>query len=152
MSILSWILCYFGIGSEEGDLREEEREAREGRGSNKNQGGRTNNKPTNNRNTKTNTTNRPTNQRNTSSQTKKQQKKTVTLVANNGNEIDFTCYGYVNYRGKTYACMELIDSDDDGVLFFEYSVTRGGEENYVIVEDDSLVDKLLAEANRTLSR
>ncbi len=151
MSILSWILCYFGIGSEEGDIREEEREAREGRGSNKNQT-KNNTKPVNNRSTKPNTQNRTTTQRSNSTPTRNQGKRNVTLVAANGDEIEFICYGIVSYRGKNYACMELIDSDDDGVLFFEYTVTRGGEENYVIVEDESLIDKLLAEANRTLSR
>lgn len=151
MSILSWILCYFGIGSEEGDIREEEREAREGRGSNKNQT-KNNTKPQNNRSTKPNTQNRPSTQRSNSAPARNQGKRNVTLVAANGDEIEFICYGIVSYRGKNYACMELIDSDDDGVLFFEYTVTRGGEENYSMVDDDRLVDKLLAEANRTLSR
>ena len=147
MSILSWILCYFGIGSEEGDIREEEREAREGKGSNKN---RTSNKPDNNRSTRQKTQNRQA-QRTESAPVRNQGKRNVTLVAADGDEIEFICYGIVGYRGKSYACMELIDSDDDGVLFFEYTV-RGGEENYVIVEDDSLINKLLAEANKTLSK
>ena len=147
MSILSWILCYFGIGSEEGDIREEEREAREGKGSNKN---RTSNKPDNNRSTRQKTQNRQA-QRTESAPVRNQGKRNVTLVAADGDEIEFICYGIVGYRGKSYACMELIDSDDDGVLFFEYTV-RGGEENYVIVDDDSLINKLLAEANKTLSK
>lgn len=156
MSILSWILCYFGIGSEEGDIREEEREAREGRGSNKNQT-KNNSKPQNNRSTKpSGTQNRGTQTRTTqktsSAPERNRGKRNVTLVAANGDEIEFICYGIVSYRGKNYACMELIESDDDGVLFFEYTVTRGGEENYSMVDDDRLVDKLLAEANRTLSR
>lgn len=155
MSILSWILCYFGIGSEEGDIREEEREereAREGKGS-----GRSNTRSNpprtqNNRSTNSNKSNRGAAHNSSSATSKRQEKRTVTLVANNGDEIDFTCYGIVDYRGKSYACMELIDSDDDGVLFFEYTVTRGGEESYSMVDDDRLIDKLLAEANRVLSK
>lgn len=80
----------------------------------------------------------------------------VTLVANNGEEIDFVNIAGINYRGKYYAILqpvELLDGmSDDEALVFEVIRNGGGDANYNIVTNDSIIDGVFREYNRLLDK
>ena len=80
----------------------------------------------------------------------------VTLLSENGEEIDFVEIAGIAHEGNFYAILqpvELLDGmDDDEALVFK--VTRGadGEDHFEIELDDEIIDAVFVEYNRLLDQ
>ena len=76
----------------------------------------------------------------------------VTLMAANGEEIDFIEIAGIAYRGNFYAILqpvELLDGmDDDEALVFKVTRGKDGEDKFEIELDDAIIDAVFAEYNK----
>lgn len=75
----------------------------------------------------------------------------ITLISENGEEIDFYPIAKILLRGKTFMILqpvELLDGmGEDEALVFEYS-TIDDQDHFEIVLDDGLIDEVFEEYNR----
>ena len=78
----------------------------------------------------------------------------ITLVADNGEEIDFVEVAGIAYRGNFYAILQpikLIEGmDADEALVFKVSRGKDGEDRFEIELDDSIIDAVFVEYNKLL--
>ena len=78
----------------------------------------------------------------------------ITLVADNGEEIDFVEVAGIAYRGNFYAILQpikLIEGmDADEALVFKVSRGKDGEDKFEIELDDSIIDAVFVEYNKLL--
>ena len=78
----------------------------------------------------------------------------VTLLTDNGEEVDFVEIAGIAYKGEFYAILQPVEllegMEEDEALVFK--VTRGadGEDNLNIVLDDEIIDAVFEEYNRLL--
>lgn len=79
----------------------------------------------------------------------------VTLLSNDGEEIDFTQIAGINYKGKFYAILQPVEllegMDDDEALVFRVKQSWKGEDKFEIVTDDEIIDAVFKEYNRLLT-
>lgn len=78
----------------------------------------------------------------------------ITLVADNGEEIDFVEVAGIAYRGSFYAVLQplkLIEGmDPDEALVFKVTRGKDGEDKFEIELDDSIIDAVFTEYNKLL--
>lgn len=78
----------------------------------------------------------------------------ITLVADNGEEIDFIEIAGIAYRGNFYAILQpikLIDGmEADEALIFKVNRGKDGEDKFEIELDDSIIDAVFVEYNKLL--
>ena len=78
----------------------------------------------------------------------------VTLMAANGEEIDFIEIAGIAYRGNFYAILqpvELLEGlEEDEALVFKVARGKNGEDKFEIELDDTVIDAVFAEYNRLL--
>lgn len=76
----------------------------------------------------------------------------VTLVAENGKEIDFVEIAGIAYRGNFYAILqpvELLDGmSDDEALVFKVTTDKDGTDSFDIELDDAVIDAVFKEYNK----
>ena len=76
----------------------------------------------------------------------------VTLVAENGQEIDFVEIAGIAYRGNFYAILqpvELLDGmSDDEALVFKVSTGKDGTDSFDIELDDAVIEAVFKEYNK----
>lgn len=70
-----------------------------------------------------------------------EQTEMVTLTDEDGQETDFAVLAYIPLNETRYAVLAPCDEEDDGVLIFEVA-EEDGEEAYLPVEDDALVQRV----------
>ncbi len=78
----------------------------------------------------------------------------VTLTFDDDVQEDFYCMAELDYKGKWYAYLqpveEMEDFDDDEVLIYEIGEDENGEELFLPIEDDALLNELIDHLNDTL--
>ena len=79
----------------------------------------------------------------------------VTLVTDQGEEVDFDVIASITLNEKLYFIMqpvELIeDMTEEDALVFEVSPVNDEEDKFDIVTDDKIIDAVFAEYNKLLS-
>lgn len=72
----------------------------------------------------------------------------VTLIDENGKEVEFDLLMTFDYEGKRYAALlpveEVEDVGEDEVVLLEV-VKNGGEEDFVSIDNPILLDEVFAE-------
>ena len=80
---------------------------------------------------------------------------TVTLVTDQGEEVDFDVIASIALDEKLYFIMqpvELIDDmTEDDCLVFEVSPVNDEEDKFDLVTDDKIIDAVFAEYNKLLT-
>lgn len=78
----------------------------------------------------------------------------ITLVADNGEEIDFVEVAGIAYRGNFYAVLQpvkLIDGmEEDEALVFKVTRGKDSEDKFEIELDDAVIDAVFVEYNKLL--
>ena len=78
----------------------------------------------------------------------------VTLVTDEGEEIEFIEVAVVIYKDENYSILQPIDlfegMAEDEALVFKLGQTETGENRYEMVVDDKLIDIIFEEYNKTL--
>lgn len=78
----------------------------------------------------------------------------VTLLSNDGEEIDFIQIAGINHKGKFYAILQPVEllegMDSDEALVFRVKQNWKGEDKFEIVTDDEIIDAVFKEYNRLL--
>ena len=78
----------------------------------------------------------------------------VTMTYEDGTTEDFFCIAELDYEGKWYAYLQPVeetdDFADDEVLIYEIGEDENGDEIFLPVEDDELLDKLVEELNNSV--
>lgn len=78
----------------------------------------------------------------------------VTLMAANGEEIDFVEIAGIAYRGNFYAILQPVEllegMEPDEALVFKVSRGKDGEDKFEVELDDTIIDAVFAEYNRLL--
>lgn len=79
----------------------------------------------------------------------------VTLMAANGEEIDFVEIAGIAYRGNFYAILQPVEllegMEEDEALVFKVSRGKDGEDKFEVELDDTVIDAVFAEYNRLLA-
>ncbi|MBR2336722.1 MAG: DUF1292 domain-containing protein [Clostridia bacterium] len=80
---------------------------------------------------------------------------TVTLVTDQGEEVDFNVIASISLEEKLYFIMqpvELIeDMTEEDALVFEVSPVNDEEDKFDIVTDDKIIDAVFAEYDKLLA-
>lgn len=80
----------------------------------------------------------------------------VTLLSDDGEEIDFIEVAGIAYRGNFYAVLqpvELLDGmEEDEALVFKVSRGKDGEDKFEIELDDAIIDAVFEEYNKLLDQ
>ena len=78
----------------------------------------------------------------------------VTLTFDDGSQEEFYVMAELDYEGKWYSYLVPVDPDDDfdddEVLVYEIAEGEDGEEIFLPIEDDALLDKLVDMLNKEL--
>ena len=78
----------------------------------------------------------------------------VTLTFDDGSQEEFYVMAELDYEGKWYSYLVPVDPDDDfdddEVLVYEIAEGENGEEIFLPIEDDDLLDKLVDMLNSEL--
>jgi len=78
----------------------------------------------------------------------------VTLLADNGDEIDFIEVAGIAYRGNFYAVLQPVEllegMEEDEALVFKVIRGKDGEDKFEIELDDSIIDAVFEEYNKLL--
>ena len=77
----------------------------------------------------------------------------VTLIDADGNEVDYLWLGSVDLEDETFALLAQVDeleedADATSVYVFHYSQDEDGGESYEAVEDDALLARVQAAAEK----
>lgn len=79
----------------------------------------------------------------------------VTLMAANGEEIDFIEIAGIAYRGNFYAILQPVEllegMEEDEALVFKVTRGKEGEDKFEVELDDTVIDAVFAEYNRLLA-
>lgn len=79
----------------------------------------------------------------------------VTLTYDDGTQEDFYTIAELDYEGKWYAYLVPVepdeDFDEDEVLIYEIAEGEEGEEVFLPIEDDALLDKLAEMLNEEIA-
>ncbi len=77
---------------------------------------------------------------------------TIVLTDEDGNELECEYLDTVNYKDKDYAVLFPLDQDeeDGDVIILELAENEDGEEEYLTVEDEGLLDEAFDEYMRVL--
>lgn len=80
----------------------------------------------------------------------------VTLVGQDGNNIDFVEIAGIAHKGEFYAILqpvELLEGMEDNEAFvFHVSRDENGNDMFNVVFDDEIIDAVFAEYNRLLDK
>ena len=80
----------------------------------------------------------------------------VTLTFDDGSQEEFFVMAELDYEGKWYSYLVPVDPDedfaDDEVLVYEIGEGDDGEEVFLPIEDDDLLDKLVEMLNNELEK
>lgn len=75
----------------------------------------------------------------------------VTLTYDDGSQEDFYSLAELDYQGKWYIYLQPVepeeDFDEDEVLIYELAQDEKGEEIFLPVEDEELLNALIEELN-----
>ena len=78
----------------------------------------------------------------------------VTIVTDEGEEIEFIEIAVVTYKGEHYSILQPIDlfegMAEDEALVFKIGQTETGEDRFEMIVDDKLIDIIFEEYNKTL--
>lgn len=78
----------------------------------------------------------------------------VTMTYEDGTSEDFFCIAELDFEGKWYAYLQPVeeteDFGDDEVLIYEIGEDENGEEIFLPIEDDELLEKLVDELNNSI--
>ncbi len=78
----------------------------------------------------------------------------VTLLADNGEEIDFIEVAGIAYRGNFYAVLQPVEllegMEEDEALVFKVIRGKDGEDKFEIELDDAIIDAVFEEYNKLL--
>ena len=78
----------------------------------------------------------------------------ITLLTDNGEEIDFIEVAGIAYRGNFYVVLqpvELLDGmEEDEALVFKVTRGKDGEDKFEIELDDAVIDAVFEEYNKLL--
>ncbi|MBQ9790289.1 MAG: DUF1292 domain-containing protein [Clostridia bacterium] len=78
----------------------------------------------------------------------------VTLLADNGEEIDFIEVAGIAYRGNFYAVLQPVEllegMEEDEALVFKVIRGKDGEDKFEIELDDAVIDAVFEEYNKLL--
>ena len=78
----------------------------------------------------------------------------VTLLSDDGEEIDFIEVAGIAYRGNFYAVLqpvELLDGmEEDEALVFKVTRGKDGEDKFEIELDDAIIEAVFEEYNKLL--
>ena len=66
----------------------------------------------------------------------------LTLTDENGQDVDFEYLDCIDYQGKEY--LVLMPVDEDEIVIMEVEPVDEENENYLAVEDDSVLDAVYA--------
>ena len=73
----------------------------------------------------------------------------VTLIGENGKEIDFVEIAGIAYRGNFYALLQPVEllegMNDDEALVFKVTTGKDGTDNFDIELDDAVIDAVFRE-------
>ena len=79
----------------------------------------------------------------------------ITLMAADGEEIDFVEIAGIAYRGNFYAILQPIEllegMEEDEALVFKVTRGKDGEDKFEVELDDIIIDAVFAEYNRLLA-
>ncbi len=78
----------------------------------------------------------------------------ITLVTDNGEEVDFIEVAGIAYRGNFYAILQPVNliegMDEDEALIFKVTRGKDGEDKFEIELDDSIIDAVFVEYNKLI--
>lgn len=78
----------------------------------------------------------------------------VTLLTDDGEEIEFIEVVVVNYKNDNYSILQPIElfegMAEDEAFVFKIGTSENGEDRFEMVTDDELIDLVFAEYNKTL--
>ena len=78
----------------------------------------------------------------------------VTLVADDGEEIDFIEVAGIAYRGNFYAVLQPVEllegMEQDEALVFKVTRGKDGDDKFEIELDDAVIDAVFEEYNKLL--
>ena len=79
---------------------------------------------------------------------------TVTLVTEEGEEVDFDVIASISHNEKLYFIMQPIelldDMTEDDALVFEVTPVNDEEDSFSLVTDDAIIDAVFAEYEKLL--
>lgn len=76
---------------------------------------------------------------------------TIVFADEEGNEIEFTEIAYFEYEGKNYSALvpvepsENAEEEGEELVFCEVTEDAEGYENFNMIDDEELIDKLFGE-------
>lgn len=78
----------------------------------------------------------------------------VTLIADDGEEIDFIEVAGIAYRGNFYAVLQPVEllegMEQDEALVFKVTRGKDGDDKFEIELDDAIIDAVFEEYNKLL--
>jgi len=78
----------------------------------------------------------------------------VTLLSDDGEEIDFIEVAGIAYRGNFYAVLQPVEllegMEEDEALVFKVTRGKDGEDKFEIELDDAIIDAVFEEYNKLL--
>lgn len=78
----------------------------------------------------------------------------VTLLSDNGEEIDFIEVAGIAYRGNFYAVLQPVEllegMEEDEALVFKVTRGKDGEDKFEIELDDAVIDAVFEEYNKLI--
>jgi len=79
----------------------------------------------------------------------------VTLITEEGKEIDFIEIAGIAYRGNFYAVLQPVEllegMDEDEALVFKVTKGEDGQDNFEIELDDAVIDAVFVEYQKLLN-
>jgi len=79
----------------------------------------------------------------------------VTLITEDGKEIDFVEIAGIAYRGNFYAVLQPVEllegMDEDEALVFRVTKGEDGQDNFEIELDDAVIDAVFVEYQKLLN-
>ena len=84
----------------------------------------------------------------------KEQDDVVTLMTDDGEEVDFVEIAGIAYNGEFYAILQPVEllegMEEDEALVFKVTKGANGEDNFALEMDDDIIDGVFTEYNRLL--
>jgi uncharacterized protein YrzB (UPF0473 family) len=80
----------------------------------------------------------------------------ITLMTDDGEEVDFVEVAGIAYKGEFYAILQPVEllegMEEDEALVFKVTTNENGEDNFALELDDDVIDGVFEEYNRLLDQ
>ena len=80
----------------------------------------------------------------------------ITLMTDDGEEVDFVEVAGIAYKGEFYAILQPVEllegMEEDEAVVFKVTTNENGEDNFALELDDDVIDGVFEEYNRLLDQ